>query len=61
MDAVGHVTVSPYKAVSHIVRRAWDTWNWALGEDALRKSKAAEPGVDHALGPLPEEDDIEWF
>lgn len=21
------------------------------GEDALRKSKAADPGVDHALGP----------
>ena len=30
---------------------------WGGGEDALRKSKAADPGVDHALGP-PSKDDV---
>ena len=59
MDAVGHVTVSPGKVVSFIRPRAWLTRIWGLGEVALRKSKAAEPGVDHALGPLTEDDDME--
>ena len=58
MDAVGHVTVSPGKIVRFVAWRAWGTWIWGLGEDALRKSKAAEPGVDHAFDPLPENDDV---
>ena len=29
------------------------------GEDALRKSKAADPGVDHAFGPSSEDDVVE--
>ena len=61
MDAVGDVTVSPGKIVNFIAWRAWVTWIRRLGGDALRKSKAAEPGVDHAFGPLPDDDDIVSF
>ena len=63
MDAVGDVTVSPwgtcqlrlnYKLPSRCVRGR----RVRQGQYALRKSKAADPGADHALGSL-SEDDVE--
>ena len=59
MEAVGDVTVSPEAIVNSFGLGTWGKVRVRWGEDVLRKSKAADPGVDHALDPSSEIDAVE--